>query len=135
MKNSKPLSFLLLLSIFTLNACKKECHGPKSTSVEGKVVLNVHVVHHTWDVSYTHVYLKYNTTTFPGADSTLYDLKQTTDGNGEVSFNKLYPGNYYLYTKGFDSTFGATVTGYKQITISPENLINNQMSVTLYVSE
>ncbi len=135
MKNSKSLSFLLIFAIFTLSSCKKECHGPKSNSVEGKVVLNVHVVHHTWDISYSDVYLKYNTITFPGADSTLYDQKQKTDGYGEVSFTKLFPGNYYLYTKGFDSTFGATVIGYKQITISPENLVNNQMSVILYVSE
>ena len=135
MINSKSFSFLLLFSIFTLFACKKECHGPKSTSVEGKVILKVHVVHHTWDISYSDVYLKYNTTTFPGADSTLYDLKQTTDGYGEISFTKLYPGNYYLYTKGFDATFGATVIGYKQVTISPENLVNNEMSVSLFVNE
>ena len=129
----KKIIFLFAI-ISVLFACKKEDNSTP-IAVNGNVVLNVHVVHHSWDINNVKVYLKANTLVYPGPDSSLYDKYLTTDGYGKVSFTKLIPGNYYLYCSGFDSLFGANVIGYKQIYLTEENLINNEMSVTLYVSE
>ena len=95
-------------------SCKKE-NDSTPIAVNGNVVLN--------------------TLVYPGPDSTLYDKYLTTDGYGKVTFTKLIPGNYYLYCSGYDTLFGAQVIGYKQVYLTQENLINNEMSVNLYVSE
>jgi len=125
---------LLFSAIWVLFSCKKE-NDTTPIAVNGNVVLNVHVIHHSWDISNVNVYLEANTLVYPGPDSTLYDKYLTTDGYGKVTFTKLIPGNYYLYCSGYDSLFGANVIGYKQVYLTQENLINNEMSVTLYVSE
>lgn len=123
------ISFIVVTLLFS---CKKENEAPV---VNGNVVLNVHAVHHSWDVTNVKIYLKANTSVFPGTDSTLYDKYLTTDGYGKVSFTQLFPGNYYIYASGFDSIWGANVIGYKLIYLTEENLVNNEMSVTLNVSE
>lgn len=127
--------YIIILSAVILSfSCKKE-NDSTPLAVTGNVVLNVHVMHHSWDVSNVRVYLKANTLVYPGPDSTLYDKYLVTDGYGKVSFTQLIPGNYYIYASGFDSIFGANIIGYKQIYLTKENLINNELSVTLYVSE
>ncbi|MBK6397298.1 MAG: hypothetical protein IPP27_05410 [Bacteroidetes bacterium] len=123
---------ILFVGVLVLYSCRKENEVPV---VNGNVVLNVHAVHHSWDVSNVKIYLEANTLVFPGRDSTVYDKSLTTDGSGRVSFTQLFPGNYYIYASGFDSTWGANVIGYKLIYLTEENLINNEMSVTLNVSE
>ena len=130
MRNLKNIFTVLIIAL--LFSCKKE---DKSPVVTGNVTLNVHAVHHSWDVSNVRIYIKANTLVFPGTDSTVYDKYLTTDGYGKVSFTQLIPGNYYIYASGFDSVWGANVIGYKLIYLTKENLINNEMSVTLYVSE
>ena len=125
---------LLFSAILVLFSCKKE-NDSNPIAVNGNVVLNVHVIHHSWDVCNVNVYLEANTLVYPGPDSTLYDQYLTTDGYGKVTFTKLIPGNYYLYCSGYDTLFGAQVIGYKQVYLTQENLINNEMSVNLYVSE
>jgi hypothetical protein len=124
--------FVFLIGILGLFSCSKENEAPV---VNGNVTLNVHAVHHSWDVSNVKIYLEANTLVFPGRDSTVYDKSLTTDGYGKVSFTQLFPGNYYIYASGFDSIWGANVIGYKLIYLTEENLINNELSVTLNVSE
>lgn len=136
MKKNKFIAICFFIALFTcagISSCKKD--STTETPVTGNITLKVHCLHHTWDVTNINVYLKYNTLSFPGADSTLYDRQRTTDGSGQAAFDNLYPGNYYVYASGFDTTFGAQVIGYKQVTISKENVTNNEMAVTLYVSE
>jgi hypothetical protein len=128
----KKIFCIFLLSLF-VNACKKDNSSPKV--VNGNISLNVHVVHHSWDINNVKVYIKYNTQTYPGPDSTLYDKYQITDGYGKTTFEQLYPGNYYIYAYGWDAVWGANVIGYKQVGITTENVVNNELSVTLYVSE
>lgn len=124
--------FVFLVGVLGLFSCGKENEAPM---VNGNVTLNVHAVHHSWDVRNLKVYLEANTLVFPGRDSTLYDRSLTTDDYGKVSFTQLFPGNYYVYASGFDSIWGANVIGYKLIYLTEENLINNELSVTLNASE
>ena len=90
-------------------------------------------MHHTWDVSGVMIYLERNTTTFPGNDSSVYDMKLQADGYGKATFEKLYPGNYYIYVSGFDDVWGSHVIGEMPVSLS--NPANNHMSVTVPVSE
>ncbi len=124
--------FAFWVGVLVLFSCGKV----KDVSVvNGNVTFNVHAVHHSWDVSNLKIYLEANTLVFPGRDSTVYDKSLTTDGYGKVSFTQLFPGNYYIYASGFDSIWGANVIGYKLIYLTEENLINNELSVTLNVGE
>ena len=128
------LKYIFILSVsIVLFSCKKEKES--SPSVTGTIILNVHAIHHSWDVSNVKIYIKANASVFPGADSTQYDRYIFSDGYGKVSFTQLTPGNYYIYASGFDAVWSANVIGYKLINLTKENLINNEMSVTLYVSE
>ncbi len=127
--------FLWIAAIIVILSSCKKASKTSITPVQGNVTLNVHVLHHAWELNNIKVYLKYNTVLYPGPDSSLYDKYEITDGYGKVSFTQLYPGNYYIYGTGFDASWGANVIGYKQIILSKENIANNEMSVILYVSE
>jgi hypothetical protein len=75
-------------------SCKKNQLGGKS-KVSGKVT------HHERIVPNATVYIKFNATEFPGADSSRYDAKVMADSHGEYSF-RCYKGDYYLFGTGID---------------------------------
>lgn len=128
----KKIHFLLFSGMI-LSSCTKDS-STTGGKVKGTISLEAHAVHHSRDVSNIAIYLERNTTEFPGYDSTVYDLKGITDGNGKFTFTELFPGNYYVYASGFDSEFGANVRGYMPVAL--DNSINNNFkSLTLTVSE
>jgi hypothetical protein len=47
------------------------------------------------------VYIKFNTTEFPGDDYKLYDTYVQADASGNYSI-PFYKGSYYLYAAGLD---------------------------------
>jgi len=112
-------------------SCKKE-DSPKI--VHGNITLKVLVKHHDWPIHYLNVYLKSNTTVWPGRDSTLYDSMTQTTQDGRCEFSGLYPGDYYLYASGYDPVVFTNVIGYMPVQIA-SGLPNNTRDVTLYVSE
>lgn len=124
---------ILLLGI-AFSSCEKSETNIK-TPFEGSITLNVHCIHHSWDVPYMSVFLKRNATVYPGPDTSLYDIRLQGDGYGNVAFGNLIPGDYYILAKGYDPIWGDSAIGYKWVNLIKENLTNNQMSVTLYVSE
>ena len=128
---------LLFFSLLVFSGCRKSpvLNEDGQPVIQGNVVLNVHVMHHTWGVPYIRVYIKRNATEFPGEDTTLYDSYIQADNEGWVQFNNLYPGNYYLYATGYDYYFAAPVIGHIPVTFSAETLVNNTAEITLYVSE
>ena len=125
---------VLLLLLAMLYSCKKntELHAEKIT---GKIACTVKVKHHNWEVPDIMVCLKANTNVFPGYDTAKYDRYFITDTQGNVTFDSLFPGNYYLYSRGFDIIWGDTVIGYAPLVINESTIINNTLSTTLYVSE
>lgn len=105
------LSFLILLS------CKKNQVGGSAT-VKGVVS------HHGKAIADAYVYIKYDTTEFPGDDYTLYNTFVKADGSGNYSI-PLYKGNYYIYARGYDYAIPAPyiVKGGLSVTVrSSENL-------------
>ena len=126
---------VLILFVGMISSCRKEHSRDNPVKIEGQIQFEVHAVHHSWDVSHIWIYLKANATEFPGADSTLYDLKGQADGYGKFTFQNLHPGNYYVYAYGYDAIWGSNVIGYNKIVLDQETVINNEARLTLIVSE
>ncbi len=94
MKTSLLHTIILFGIIVLINSCKKNDIGGDST-IEGTVM------HHTMHVPNAYIYIKYNTKDFPGDDYKLYDTYVKADKLGHFHI-KVYPGDYYLYAKGYD---------------------------------
>ena len=117
-----------------LASCQKKEAGTAPV-VQGSIDLEVHAVHHTWDVSGIFMYLKRNAADFPGTDSSIYDFKGQADGYGRMTFEHLYPGTYYVYASGYDSRWGDNVRGEQQVVLNGQTVVDNKATLTLYVSE
>lgn len=129
-------SSALVILVLIFSGCSKENTAPGGNPViEGTIQLEVHSIHHNWDVSGITVYLAKNTTEFPGRDSSVYNLKGQSDGYGKYTFEKLYPGNYYVYASGYDAIWGSYVFGSAPIVLDETTVIDNFNSITLLVSE
>lgn len=122
------ISFVLMIS-----ACKKEETNGKI--IYGTYSVNIEVVHHSWHVPNIPVYLKRNASTFPGPDTSLYEISTIADSDGKASFDKLYPGQYYLFAKGYDYYFGAEVQGASPLNLSNPNAANEPINVTILTGE
>lgn len=118
-----------IVIVFTLAlllaGCKKE-EDPNN------IFLEVLVVHHDIPVLDAQVYLKNNVTEYPGDDTSVYDETKDVDGQGQASFNKLAPGNYFLYSEGFDGV--DSVFGYMPVTLT-DSMLFETVNRTLYISE
>jgi len=129
------VGYLILFFGIITSSCKKDADVSKNKIVPAPISLEVHAVHHSWDVPGINVYLKKNATEFPGKDSSLYEYQGKTDGYGKYTFEHLYLGNYYLYATGFDSLWGANVTSSFPINLNSNNVADNYSALTIYVSE
>lgn len=129
MSGSRLRLFLLLAVLLTAlsMSCTKEHEG---RVVPGTINLEISAVHHSWGVPYVPVHLKMNTREFPGEDSTSYDFHGLCDNEGKVRFEQLYPGDYFVYIKGYDMIWGDTVTGKAAL-----QLQQPAVNVTVRVSE
>jgi hypothetical protein len=94
----------LLVLAFTTSSCHKEGLG-------GNCSINGTVFHHEKAIPNCVVYIKFNTSDFPGDSPADYDGSVTADGKGEYAFPKVYPGDYYLYGIGFDNSISEVVKG------------------------
>jgi len=128
---------ILLFTVMLISSCKKteEQNSSGQVIVKGKNKLIVSVYHHTWALSGINVYLKYNTTVYPGSDTSLYDWHTVSDPSGIAVFENLFEGNYFLYAKGLDAGIGAEVIGAAPAHLDSSTITNNEVYVTLYVTE
>lgn len=123
MKTLIKLSLFFTL-IVSFSACKKNQLGGKS-SVKG--VVN----HHGKPIADAYVYIKFNTTEFPGDDYTKYDTYVKTDVNGNYSIS-FYKGSYYLYASGYDLDIPSPfiVKGGLSITLKNKENITKDIAVS-----
>jgi len=138
MKKTTFYCSLPLLAVILFAGCKKDNAVQNESGqvvVEGKMTLKVQAKHHWWGVPYLPVYLKRNATSWPGTDSTKYELKATADNDGNCEFDHLFPGSYYLYAHGYDAVFGMDVTGYGPVQLNSTTAPNNELDFILNVSE
>jgi hypothetical protein len=126
------LAFSFLIFLLS-SSCKKE--SPTGSIVKGNYSIIVTVKHHDRILQGIPVYLKNNATEFPGHDTSLYDWNKTSDLSGIAFFNELFGGNYFLYGKGIDSAIGMEVIGAAAVSLSDSTTVNNEVYVTLFVTE
>jgi hypothetical protein len=94
LKTISQFCILVLIAGFTQVSCKKNQLGGKAT-IKGTVK------HHDKSVANALVYIKFNSTEFPGEDLKVYDTYVEADGSGNYSI-AVYKGSYYLYAVGTD---------------------------------
>lgn len=128
------LAIAILFLLLFQTGCRKEAVNPDGkVIVEGTIRLQVSAVHHSWGVPGIRIYLKKGATEFPGYDPALYEYAIQADNEGLGAFEKLYPGKYFVYAKGWDYYWGDTVIGYAPVVLTDPTRLDNAM--TLYVSE
>ena len=88
----KKIVFLILVIAFT---------GCKKNQLDGNLTIKGKAVHHSIKIPYCTIFVKFNATEFPGADTTKYDAKFKADAGGNYLI-KCYPGSYFLYGVGLD---------------------------------
>jgi hypothetical protein len=98
------IAICLLTLIFVASSCHKEGLG-------GNASINGTVFHHEKAIPGCTVYIKFNTSDFPGESPGDYDASVMADSKGEYAFPKLYPGDYYLYGIGYDNSIMEIVKG------------------------
>lgn len=123
----KKTIFYLLLAmplISILNSCKKNQVGGTAT-VKGVVA------HHEKPIADAYVYIKYNTTEFPGDDYTKYDTYVKADANGNYSI-PFYKGSYFIYARGYDYAIPAPyiVQGGISVTVRNKENLTKDIAVT-----
>jgi len=126
MKKSFFKSFTLFCLGFvflTVSSCHKEGIGG-GASISGTVY------HHDDPIPNCVVYIKFNTTDFPGDSPSNYDSKVTADATGKFSFPKLYKGDYYLFGSGMDSKIQELVRGGVSIHLKHNKAYEQNVPVT-----
>lgn len=107
----------------------------------GTVRLIVNVNHHGFPIANARVFRKNGTLVYPGADTTLYDKRYVTDGNGNLTIDDVGNGQLemVLYAKGVDPSWDSTtvtpVSGYQFIDQSTVTGENKDFNVNIPVSE
>lgn len=117
--------FFLFASLIILSgSCKKNQTG-------GKATLKGTVKHHEKAIADAYVYIKYNTSDFPGDDPKLYDNYVQADANGNYSIT-FYKGTYYIYAKGYDLEVPAPyeVKGGLSVTLTKKDNLVRDIAVT-----
>ena len=85
--------------IIGLTLCTFSC---KKNQLGGKSIVNGVVLHYSKAIANATVFIKFNSKTFPGADTNLYDARVRADAKGNYAFN-CYGGDYFLYGYGIDN--------------------------------
>lgn len=124
---------LALLISLQSSSCKKDT--PSGAIITGKYTIIVTVMHHERILQGIPVYLKNDATEFPGHDTTLYDWNDVSDISGVATFHELFAGNYFLYGKGIDTGIGMEVMGAAALPVYDSTTVNNEVYVTLMVTE
>jgi hypothetical protein len=133
----------LLAGALIFSGCKDDDEdpvpAPVSNCVAGKgdfLSLNIRTVHHTRPVSGCKVYIKYNTNSFPGEITSVYDDSlQIPNDTVAGTFSGLKCGKYYLYATGIDSLLDPTVWIVKGGIPFSTEYNDTTLNVSVYVTE
>lgn len=119
------LKLSLIICLFTIvTACKKNKTG-------GKATLKGVVKHHDKPIGDAYVYVKFNSSEFPGDDYTLYDTYVKAEANGNYTI-PFYKGTYYIYAVGLDMDipYPYKVSGGLSISIRNRENLTKDIAVT-----
>ena len=115
------LVFILSIGIF---ACTKNRTGGNAT-LKGKVL------HHGKALPNAYVYVKFNTSEFPGDSYSSYDTYVEADGSGNYSI-PFYQGTYYIFAMGrdMDIAYPYKVQGGLSVSIRNNEDLEKDIAVT-----
>ncbi len=102
MINKIKLFLMAGLILAFASGCKKknECEAGSG----GSLTVLANMVHHTKPIKGCKVYVKFNTTEFPGENPSNYDLSFKADDTSSIAkLTGLNCGDYYFYATGIDS--------------------------------
>lgn len=119
------LKFSLLICLLSFSvACKKNETG-------GKATLKGIVAHHNVPIPNAIVYIKFNTSEFPGDDGSAYNTSVTADDQGNYSID-FYKGTYYIYAVGLDLNipYPYKVSGGMSVSIRNKEHLTKDIAVT-----
>jgi hypothetical protein len=117
------IAICLLAFAIVASSCHKEGLGGNSS-------INGTVMHHSKVIPGCKVYIKFNTSDFPGENPANYDSSVDADSKGEYAFPKLYPGDYYLYGVGYDNSILQVVRGGIPVSIKRNKSVAIDVPVT-----
>ena len=117
------LSFITFL-FFVINSCKKNQTG-------GKATLKGIIIHHEKPIPDAYVYIKFNTSEFPGDDYRLYDTYVKADATGNYSIS-FFKGTYYIFAIGRDLNvpFPYEVKGGLSVNLRNKETLVKNIAVT-----
>jgi len=106
---------IIFFTIFLAYACETDLNG----SLDGNHTVEVQVYHHIVPAPFTEVYLMEDVDEYPGDDLSKYHIKATADISGVAILSKVFPGEHWLYGRGYDGV--DSVFGNKPIYIDPRD--------------
>jgi hypothetical protein len=124
---------ILFLLLFTITAglisCDKDDDPATPVTYEpglgGMGEISLYVRHNDTLVPGARVYIKFGADSFPGTDTTLYDLSKicgtTGHGLGHSHIDELHAGAYYIFVTAFDSVNAVTLSGDKGARLESED--------------
>jgi hypothetical protein len=89
------------------------------------------VMHHSKPIPNAVVYIKFNTTEFPGDGPDFYDTSVEADASGNYSID-FYKGSYYVYAVGLDMDipYPYKVKGGLSISIRNREHLTKDIAIT-----
>ena len=116
--------FVFALLIILSGSCKKNQTG-------GKATLKGTVKHHDKPIPEAYVYIKFNSSEFPGKEYTSYDTYVQADANGNYSIT-FYKGTYYIFAVGRDLDVPPPyeVSGGLSVTLNKKDNLVRDIAVT-----
>lgn len=111
-RNKFILGLFLILMSFVLVQCKCKDEEEIDNCPEGRtgeLTMVFKMLHHTRPIPGCRVFIKYNTSEFPGPDTTKYDYAVSAETTSAyASIDSLNCGRYFVYAIGIDSLLDPT---------------------------
>lgn len=115
---------MTIITVYT--GCAKDDDQPIEAGTGGSAEISAYVRHHENQnlIAGARIFVKFGASSFPGADTTLYDAVYTCGstghGLGHAHIEGMHHGAYWLYAVGYDSTTATVVTGDNDIVLETE---------------
>ncbi len=129
MKMIKISALFFVPALLFLTSCKRDVDIPApycKAGSTGTITITLQAEHHGEAIpslpNYPDsVFIKFNTSEFPGDDPALYDLVvKGSAPSPEVVINNLNCGRYFIYMTGFDVSIAERVKGGIPVTLNYE---------------
>jgi hypothetical protein len=120
------LIFTALIFLVGLYACQKR----PSAGFGGNATLKISAKHHGTSIDSGKVYIKFNAKDVAESYDAETTINQSAPNQGMAVFEGMKPGDYYIYSTGWDPSISANVKGGIPFTIEEEKTYEIVLPVT-----